>query len=82
MQTSENTADTTTRSYVRVAGVSGLPTGNASFSDDLVAAVTIAVLEAWPEPTAAAEPSPPNVSWRFGQRRWRDRQIPRQSWGR
>jgi len=52
-------------------------------NDDVLAAITAALSEAWPEPT----PPPPVVSsidtnWRFGARRWRARQIPRQTWGR
>lgn len=48
---------------------------------DTVAAITVAVLEAWPKPSAAVAPEPVNVRWRFSQRRWRDRSIPRRTWG-
>jgi hypothetical protein len=61
----------------RIADISPTP------SNDIVAAVTAALNEAWPQPVTIASAVPPgDVNWRFGERRWRDRQIPRQTWGR
>ena len=63
----------------RIADITPVP------NDDVVAAVTAALNEAWPQPSAAptaAVLSPSDSQWRFGQRRWRARQIPRQTWGR
>lgn len=61
----------------RIADISPTP------SDDVVAAITAALNEAWPQPVAIASVVPASdISWRFGERRWRDRQIPRQTWGR
>lgn len=61
----------------RIADISPTP------SDDVVAAITAALNEAWPQPVAIAAVVPASdISWRFGERRWRDRQIPRQTWGR
>lgn len=60
----------------RIADISPVP------DDDVVAAITAALHEAWPQPAA-----PPtglttiDSQWRFSQRRWRGRQIPRQTWG-
>ena len=62
-------------SPVRVAGIS--PTPDA----DVVAAITVAVLEAWPKQSASAPPPAPDVHWRFGQRRWQERSVPRRTWG-
>ena len=59
---------------VRVAGISPMP------GDDVVAAITVAVLEAWPKPQVSTSPPPTDVRWRFGQRRWHDRAVPRQTW--
>lgn len=63
-------------SRVQVGAISPVPDA------DVVAAITVAVLEAWPKPSAEVSPEPVNVSWRFSQRRWRGRSIPRQTWGR
>jgi hypothetical protein len=61
----------------RIANISPTP------SKDVVAAITAALNEAWPQPVTIASAVPASdVNWRFGQRRWRDRQIPRQTWGR
>ena len=63
----------------RITDISPVP------SDDVVAAITAALYEAWPQPvatSAAKLASPVDAQWRFGQRRWRARQIPRQTWGR
>lgn len=50
--------------------------------DDVIAAITAALHEAWPAPASATpQPLAPDTSWRFGQRRWHDRQIPRRTWG-
>lgn len=65
---------------VRISDISGV--ANGELDPDLVAAITIAVLEAWPKPSAAIGPEAPNVAWRFSQRRWRARPVPRQNWGR
>ena len=62
-------------SRVQVGSISPVP------DDDVIAAITVAVLEAWPKPSAEAPPEPVNVRWRFGQRRWRDRSVPRKTWG-
>lgn len=48
---------------------------------EMVAAITVAVLEAWPKPSRATPPEPIDVRWRFGQRRWTDRTTPRRTWG-
>ena len=54
----------------------GLPEGR-------VAIITTALSEAWPQPVAASPTAAPiDTAWRFGQRRWRPRQIPRRTWGR
>lgn len=62
----------------RIADISPVP------DDDVVAAIAAALNEVWPRPVAAVSTptEPPNLSWRFGQRRWNDRQIPRRTWGR
>ncbi|MDW3177115.1 MAG: hypothetical protein R8J94_07005 [Acidimicrobiia bacterium] len=61
----------------RISDISPVP------DDDVVAAITAALHEVWPQPTAVSAPLElPNASWRFGQRRWQDRQIPRRTWGR
>ena len=61
----------------RIADISPVP------DDDVLAAITAALAEAWPQPSAAVAPvAPADSDWRFGQRRWRERQIPRQTWGR
>lgn len=61
----------------RISDISPVP------DDDVVAAITAALNEVWPLPHAKSVPvEPPNVSWRFGQRRWQDRPIPRRTWGR
>ena len=50
--------------------------------DEIVAAITMALHEAWPQVTTAPQqPEVPNAAWRFGDRRWRERQIPRRTWG-
>ncbi len=61
----------------RIADISPVP------DDDVVAAITAALNEAWPQPVAASAPvnTGDDSRWRFGQRRWRARQIPRQTWG-
>lgn len=61
----------------RIADISPTP------DDEVIAAITTALHEVWPRPSAASVGAEaPNVSWRFGQRRWRDRQIPLRTWGR
>ncbi len=61
----------------RISDISPIP------DDDVVAAITAALNEVWPQPITASRPvEPPNVSWRFGERRWHDREIPRRTWGR
>ena len=60
---------------IRVSGISPEP------DPDVVAAVTIALLEAWPKPSMSAPTEAPNTVWRFGQRRWHDRAVPRRTWG-
>ena len=61
----------------RIADISPTP------NDDVVAAITAALNEAWPHPVVVAAVVPlSDTNWRFGQRRWRERQIPRQTWGR
>lgn len=50
--------------------------------EDLVAAITVAVLEAWPKQSGAKPVNPIDVRWRFSQRRWRRRPIPLRNWGR
>lgn len=69
--------ETNTGFRFRISDISPIP------DDDVVAAITAALNEVWPQPIAPSGPiEPPNVSWRFGQRRWQDRQIPRRTWGR
>ncbi len=65
----------TLASHVRVGSISPVP------DDDVIAAITVAVLEAWPKPSAVSPPEPADVRWRFSQRRWRDRSVPRRAWG-
>jgi hypothetical protein len=61
----------------RISDISPIP------DDDVVAAITAALNEVWPQPISPVSPvEPTNVSWRFGQRRWQDRQIPLRTWGR
>lgn len=61
----------------KISDVSPVP------GDDVLAAITAALNEVWPQPVAASGPvEAPNIAWRFGQRRWQDRQIPRRTWGR
>ncbi len=67
---------------VRISEVTGMVAGSATVDPDVVAAITIAVHEAWPKPAAVTSPAEPNTSWRFGQRNWRHRQVPRRTWGR
>lgn len=60
----------------QIADISPVP------DDEVIAAITAALHEAWPAPASAApQPLAPDTSWRFGQRRWHDRQIPRRTWG-
>ncbi len=75
--TTETEGQTAAEVRFRVSDVSPVPT------DDVLAAITAALNEVWPHPVAASAPTEsPNISWRFGQRRWQDRQIPRRTWGR
>ncbi len=67
---------------VRISEMSGMGAGGATIDPDVVAAIAIAVHEAWPKPAAVTPPVEPNTSWRFGQRNWRHRQVPRRTWGR
>ncbi len=62
----------------RIADITPVP------EDDVLAAITAALNEAWPQPSAAPITGLTALDshWRFGQRRWRGRQIPRQTWGR
>lgn len=60
---------------VSVGDISPMP------DPEMVAAITVAVLEAWPKPSHATSPEPIDVRWRFGQRRWTDRTTPRRTWG-
>jgi len=62
----------------RISDISPVP------DDDVLAVITAALNEAWPQPSAAPTTvvSAGDTQWRFGQRRWRARQIPRQTWGR
>lgn len=61
----------------RIADISPIP------DDEVLAAITAALNEVWPRPVPApARVQQSNVSWRFGERRWKDRQIPRRTWGR
>jgi len=60
----------------RIADISPVP------DDDVVAAITAALHEVWPVPVSATpQQLVPDIAWRFGQRRWVSRQIPRKTWG-
>jgi len=61
----------------RIADIHPVP------DDETLAVITAALQQAWPVPVAVAAPTAPvQDNWRFGQRRWRERAIPRQTWGR
>lgn len=63
--------------HFRIADISPAP------DDDVLAAITASLSQAWPRPsTATSAPITIDTDWRFGRRRWRARQIPRQTWGR
>ena len=62
--------------HFRIADISPTP------DDDVLAAITAALTEAWPRPTTAVPSLTIDTAWRFGQRRWQARQIPRRTWGR
>ncbi|MFT7474928.1 MAG: hypothetical protein ACI81L_001860 [Verrucomicrobiales bacterium] len=60
----------------RIADISPVP------DDDVLAAIAAALDQAWPAPTPSSGALAIDSDWRFGQRRWRARQIPLQTWGR
>lgn len=62
-------------SQVHIAGIRPEPDA------DIVAAITVAVLEVWPKPSAAQPPEEPDTDWRFADRRWHSRSVPRRTWG-
>lgn len=64
------------RSRFRIGDIHPAP------DDEILAAITAALEVAWPEPTTAPSAATVDVRWRFGLRRWNDRPIPRQTWGR
>lgn len=72
----EPVTETAEAFHFRIADISPAP------SDDVLAAITAALTESWPRPSAAPPVAIIDTNWRFGQRRWRGRQIPRQTWGR
>lgn len=72
-----NEVEATEHARFHIVDISPVP------DDDVLAAITLALDEAWPKPTIAGIVVPLTGSdWRFGERRWRDRQIPRRTWGR
>lgn len=77
MAADTETIETVETTRFRIVDVSPVPTG------DVLAAITVALDEAWPKPSSAAPVIfDRGTEWRFGERRWRDRQIPRRTWGR
>ena len=75
---SEVDAEPAVPSLFRITDIHPVP------DDETLAAITAALHEAWPKPVAATSGGATAVqsNWRFGRRRWRERAIPRQTWGR
>ena len=60
---------------VRIADITPEP------SDDVSAAIELALHEAWPVPRAEWQPSAAEFTWRTAARPWTRRSIPGRRWG-